>query len=158
MNASSGSDAMRSGLIKPARLNLFAASIAAGSALMSFASSAVLADEETRSRPQTSLSAGFRFTESTGAELFASSCQGCHMPDGNGAVGAGKYPSLQKDSNLQASGYPVYVIVRGQKAMPPVGAMMSDNQVAAVVNYLRTHFGNQYQDAVTAEDVKRVRP
>jgi mono/diheme cytochrome c family protein len=42
--------------------------------------------------------------------------------------------------------------------MPPVGAMMSDDQVAAVVNYVRTHFGNQYQDTVTAEDVKRVRP
>ena len=26
--------------------------------------------------------------------------------------------------------------------MPPFGAMMSDDQVAAVVNYLRTHFGN----------------
>jgi mono/diheme cytochrome c family protein len=35
---------------------------------------------------------------------------------------------------------------------------MSDDQVAEVVNYLRTHFGNQYQDAVTAEDVKTVRP
>jgi mono/diheme cytochrome c family protein len=42
--------------------------------------------------------------------------------------------------------------------MPPVGAMMSDDQVAAVVNYVRTHFGNQYQGTVTAEDVKRVRP
>jgi hypothetical protein len=27
-----------------------------------------------------------------------------------------------------------------------------------VVNYLRTHFGNDYKDAVTAEDVKVVRP
>ncbi len=80
------------------------------------------------------------------------------MPDGSGAVGAGTYPSLQKDSKLEAAGYPVYVVVRGQKAMPPIGAMMSDDQVAAVVNYLRTHFGNQYQDAVTADDVKRVRP
>jgi hypothetical protein len=26
------------------------------------------------------------------------------------------------------------------------------------VNYLRTHFGNDYKDAVTAEDVKVVRP
>ena len=34
--------------------------------------------------------------------------------------------------------------------------MMSDDQVAAVVNYLRTHFGNDYQDEVTAEDVKVV--
>ena len=30
--------------------------------------------------------------------------------------------------------------------------------VAAVVNYLRTHFGNRYNDAVTTDDVKRVRP
>jgi mono/diheme cytochrome c family protein len=80
------------------------------------------------------------------------------MPDAHGATGAGAYPSLANDSNLGASGYPVHVVVRGQKAMPPVGALMSDDQVAAVVNYLRTHFGNQYNDAVTAEDVKRIRP
>jgi mono/diheme cytochrome c family protein len=42
--------------------------------------------------------------------------------------------------------------------MPAFAAMMSDDQVAAVVNYLRTHFGNDYKDAVTAEDVKAVRP
>jgi len=125
---------------------------------LSLASSTVHADEETLSRSSTPLSTGFRFTEQTGEQLFVSSCQGCHMPDGNGAVGAGTYPSLSKDSHLEASGYPVYVIVRGQKAMPPIGIMMSDDQVAAVVNYLRTHFGNQYNDAVTAEDVKRVRP
>jgi mono/diheme cytochrome c family protein len=34
---------------------------------------------------------------------------------------------------------------------------MSDDQLAAVVNYLRTHFGNNYRDAVTSEDVKAVR-
>ena len=27
--------------------------------------------------------------------------------------------------------------------------MMNDDQVAAVVNYVRTHFGNDYRDAVT---------
>jgi mono/diheme cytochrome c family protein len=41
--------------------------------------------------------------------------------------------------------------------MPAFGAMMSDDQVAAVVNYLRTHFGNAFEDAVTADDVKTVR-
>ena len=35
--------------------------------------------------------------------------------------------------------------------------MMSDDQVAAVVNYLRTHFGNRYSDVVTSEDVKIIR-
>ena len=53
--------------------------------------------------------------------------------------------------------YPVYVVVNGQRGMPPVGFMMNDAQVAAVVNYVRTHFGNNYPDAVTAEDVKVIR-
>jgi len=138
-----------------ARLKLTLSSAAMATVL---ASSPLHADGESLSRSPTSLSTGFRFTEQTGEALFASSCQGCHMPDGAGAIGAGAYPSLQKDRNLEAAGYPVYVIVRGQKAMPPIGMMMSDDQVAAVVNYLRTHFGNQYSDAVTADDVKRVRP
>jgi mono/diheme cytochrome c family protein len=100
----------------------------------------------------------YRFTEKGGEQLFANVCQGCHMSDGKGAVGAGTYPSLAENKNLLSGGYPVYVVVRGQRAMPPFGAMMSDDQVAAVVNYLRTHFGNDYKDAVTAEDVKVVRP
>lgn len=115
------------------------------------------ADEEARSRPP-ALSSGFRFTEMSGEELFASACQGCHMPDGKGAVGAGSYPSLVKNGNLEAGGYPVTVVVGGQRAMPPVGVMMTDAQVAAVVNYVRTHFGNQYRDTVTADDVKLARP
>jgi mono/diheme cytochrome c family protein len=100
----------------------------------------------------------FRFTEQSGEQLFANVCQGCHMPDGKGAAGAGTYPSLAGNKNLEAGGYPVTIVVRGQRAMPPIGAMMSDDQVAAVVNYLRTHFGNDYKDAVTGEDVKVVRP
>ena len=103
------------------------------------------------------LSFGYRFTQTAGKDLFANICQGCHMSDGNGASGAGMYPSLVNNSKLEASGYPVYVVVNGQRAMPPFGAMLSDEQVSAVVNYLRTNFGNDYRDAVTAADVKAVR-
>lgn len=102
-------------------------------------------------------STGYRFTENSGEELFANVCQGCHMPDGKGATGAGTYPSLAGDSNLVSSGYPVGIVVNGQRGMPPIGALMNDDQVAAVVNYVRTHFGNDYRDAVTAEDVHAVR-
>jgi mono/diheme cytochrome c family protein len=35
--------------------------------------------------------------------------------------------------------------------------LMTDDQVAAVVNYIRTHFGNDYSVPVTAEDVKKAR-
>src|ERR1700733_13199917 len=87
-------------------------------------------------------SPAFRFTEQGGEQLFANVCQGCHMPDAKGAVGARTYPSLAGNKKLEAGGYPIYIVVRGQRAMPAFGAMMSDEQVAAVVNYLRTHFGN----------------
>ena len=100
---------------------------------------------------------GYRFSEMSGEALFANVCQGCHMSDAKGAAGAGIYPSLDGDSHLEARGYPIAVVVNGQRAMPPFGAMMTDDQVAAVVNYLRTHFDNSYQDAVTAEEVKDAR-
>jgi mono/diheme cytochrome c family protein len=102
-------------------------------------------------------SSGYSFVEMSGEELFNNVCRGCHMPDGLGASGAGSYPSLAKNPNLQSSGYPITLVVRGQRAMPPFGDMMNDDQVAAVVNYVRTHFGNNYRDAVTAKDVKDAR-
>lgn len=103
-------------------------------------------------------SQGNQFTQKDGADLYASLCQACHMDKGQGAIGAGKYPALAKNENLESAGYPITVVLHGQKAMPPVGEMLSDEQVAAVVNYVRTHFGNDYKDdPATAADVKDAR-
>jgi mono/diheme cytochrome c family protein len=41
--------------------------------------------------------------------------------------------------------------------MPAFGLSLSDQQVADVVNYVRSHFGNDYKDNVTPEDVKGAR-
>ena len=98
-------------------------------------------------------SSGFRFVEMSGEELFANVCQGCHMPTATGATGAGAYPSLASDPNLESSAYGIDIVVNGRRAMPPFGDMMNDAQVAAVINYLRTHFGNDYRDAALPEDV-----
>jgi mono/diheme cytochrome c family protein len=140
------------------RIKSWVAGLACGLMCLAALSVPSVRSAENESRPAVSLSPGFKFTESNGEQLFAGVCQGCHMLDGHGAVGAGSYPSIANDGNLASGGYPVSVVVRGQRAMPPMGWMMSDDQVAAVVNYVRTHFGNQYRDAVTAEDVKLARP
>jgi mono/diheme cytochrome c family protein len=79
------------------------------------------------------------------------------MPDAKGAVGAGAYPALAANRKLVAKAYPVLVVLRGQKAMPAFGASLTDAQVAAVVNYVRAHFGNHYNDSVTLDDVKALR-
>jgi mono/diheme cytochrome c family protein len=97
------------------------------------------------------------FPQQTGEEIFKGICQGCHMPDAKGAVGAGHYPALAGNKNLEAAGYPVGVVLHGQKAMPWFDDSLSDEQVANVVNYVRTHFGNNYADKVTPADVKKQR-
>ena len=129
----------------------------AGLAMLLALSSAAVAFAQDNAATRRTFSSGFRFVEITGEELFANVCQGCHMPDAAGAAGAGAYPALSANKNLEAGGYPITLIVKGRRGMPPFGDMMTDGQVAAVVNYVRTHFGNSYQDAVTAKDVSDVR-
>jgi cytochrome c5 len=119
---------------------------------------ATFAEEGPPASPnERTFSSGYKFVEMSGEELFSNVCQGCHMPGGIGATGAGSYPSLVGNRNLESSGYPIYVVVNGRRGMPPFAEMMSDDQIAAVVNYLRTHFGNSYEDRVTAKDVKAAR-
>jgi len=126
-------------------------------ALLALIAPAALAQDATHSPSGSTLSAGYKFTERNGEDLYANVCQACHMSDGKGAIGAGTYPPLAGDKTLETSGYPVSIVVNGQRAMPSFADTMNDDQVAAVVNYVRTHFGNNYQDAVTPEDVKAVR-
>jgi mono/diheme cytochrome c family protein len=92
-----------------------------------------------------------------GEAVYKGVCQGCHMPDAKGAVGAGAYPALAKNENLETAAYPVGMVLKGQKAMPGLGMQLDDQQVADVVNYVRTHFGNKYKDKVKPEDVKLMR-
>jgi len=94
----------------------------------------------------------------TGAQIFTHICQGCHMPDGKGAVGAGHYPALAGNPKLASSAYPVVMVVNGRGAMPAFGDGLSDAQIAEVVNYVRTHFGNAYTDTLKPEDVAPFHP
>jgi mono/diheme cytochrome c family protein len=97
------------------------------------------------------------FTERSGESIFKGICQGCHMPDAGGAVGAGVYPGLARNPNLAGRGYPLVILINGRKAMPAFGDLLSDEQIAAVVNYIRSHFGNQYPDEVSVAEVKAMR-
>ena len=97
------------------------------------------------------------FAARGGEAVFRSICQGCHMPDAKGATGAGSYPALAADANLEAAAFPIVMVVQGRKAMPAFGPMLTDQQIADVVNYIRTHFGNRYADTVNPDDVKEIR-
>lgn len=93
-----------------------------------------------------------------GEQLYTHICQACHMPAGQGAIGAGAYPALAHNPKLAAGAYPVVMVLHGRGGMPAIGQFLTDAQVALVVNYVRTHLGNQYTDAITADQVKAMRP
>jgi mono/diheme cytochrome c family protein len=94
----------------------------------------------------------------TGEQLFTHICQGCHMPDAKGAQGAGRYPALASNPKLASAAYPAVMVIQGRGAMPPFGRQLTDQQIADVVNYVRTHFGNAYPDSLKAADVAAFRP
>ena len=97
------------------------------------------------------------YTQKSGADLYKDICQGCHMPNAKGAIGAGAYPALANDIRLIAAVYPITVVLNGQRAMPPFGANLSDTQIANVINYIRENFGNHYKDPVLPAAVKAAR-
>ena len=108
--------------------------------------------------PETfALSRGKLFEETGGAALFANVCAGCHQPNAQGAVGAAAYPALADSKDVASTDYLIGLMLKGQKGMPPVGQMMGDQQIADVLNYVRTHFGNAYGDEVSPADVDAAR-
>lgn len=131
---------------------LAAAAITLGGAIAASTASA-----QTRSDADGVFSSSNQFGEQTGEALYMNVCAGCHMAEGQGAQGAGFYPALASNPKLVAKGYPVYVIMKGMNGMPAIGEMMTDEQVAAVVNYVRTHFGNAYSDQVLPAEVAQLR-
>jgi mono/diheme cytochrome c family protein len=102
----------------------------------------------------------------TGEEIYRNICQGCHMPDGRGAQGAGTYPALAGNAKLASAHFTASTVYHGRHNMPHFGPQsdlgefeafvtvhLDDEEIASVVNYVRSHFGNHYTDELTANDI-----
>jgi mono/diheme cytochrome c family protein len=100
---------------------------------------------------------GAPFTMQGGEAVYRGVCQGCHMADAKGATGAGNYPALASNSRLASAGFVLAMVMNGHKGMPPFRGHFTDQQIADVVNYIRSHFGNRYTSTVTAAVVQSLR-
>ena len=94
-----------------------------------------------------------------GREVYRNICQQCHQPDGRGQERLA--PSLV-GSELLLSGpeIPVRILLNGKEGpvglMPPLGAALSDGDIAAVLTYVRREWG-QRGTAVEPATVAKVR-
>ena len=96
-------------------------------------------------------------TQRGGEAIYKGVCQDCHMPDGKGAVGAAAYPAMAGNKKLEEAGYPISVVINGLHSMPSFARSFDDQQVADIVNYIRSNFGNHFKGKVTPEQVKAAR-
>ncbi|HYW02959.1 MAG TPA: c-type cytochrome [Gammaproteobacteria bacterium] len=103
----------------------------------------------------------------SGKHVYEQNCSGCHQDDGGGVTGefpplAGN-PMVQEDNPRDA----IRMVLRGgfqahtksqpePYSMPPMGDWLNNEQVAAVVSYIRTSWGNK-ASKVTASQVNRIR-
>ena len=99
-----------------------------------------------------------QFTHTDGEALYRTTCQACHMEDGRGDGGVGAHPPLTDNPKMNSRHFLAGVILTGYHGMPGFSTMMSDEQVAAVTNYVRSHFGNDYPDLITPAEVADLRP
>jgi len=91
-----------------------------------------------------------------GEQVYKMVCQSCHMPDAKGAVGAGTFPALASNTNLQVPEYAIMMISNGRGAMPAFRGQLSPKLIAEASTYIRTHFGNKYKKVVTTEQVAAI--
>ena len=88
-----------------------------------------------------------------GGKLYEKHCVECHAADGAGKTPA--YPRLAGNKGIVASAVnPIRMVLNGgyppstagnprPYGMPPYGPLMNDDEVAAVVSYIRASWGNQ---------------
>jgi mono/diheme cytochrome c family protein/glucose/arabinose dehydrogenase len=79
-----------------------------------------------------------------GQDVYRNVCQSCHQPDGRGQDRIA--PTLiESEWALAPSDIPVRILLHGKEGafglMPPIGAALTDDQVAAVLTYIRRDWG-----------------
>jgi mono/diheme cytochrome c family protein/glucose/arabinose dehydrogenase len=94
-----------------------------------------------------------------GREIYRNICQACHQPDGRGQdrVAASL---LGSPLALASPDIPARIVINGKEGsiglMPPVGSTLSDDQIAAVLTYIRREWG-QDGSPVDAATVAKTR-
>lgn len=107
--------------------------------------------------------AGDASMEPDGKALYTTSCQSCHQANGEGLPGA--FPPLKGSPVVTGDNLEKYVdiIMNGYDARAEYGVMASvgsnmewtEHEVAAVINYERTSWGNNGKK-VTPEEIKKI--
>ena len=86
----------------------------------------------------------------TGQSLYNDNCAACHQKSGLGIKGA--FPALAGDKVVQSPpATAAIVLLNGRGGMPAFKSDLTDAQLAAVLTYIRTSWGNKAGAASVAD-------
>ena len=81
-----------------------------------------------------------------GAELYKNLCVGCHQPDGRGGEARAEPGRIALSSSGRIRAPPARILLGGKEGaiglMPPLGGALNDEQIAAVLTYIRREWGH----------------
>jgi mono/diheme cytochrome c family protein len=90
-----------------------------------------------------------------GKITFAKNCSACHQVTGLGIKGA--FPALAGDALVQgADEVLIKTVLQGRGGMPTFAAMLKDQDLANVLSYVRSAWGN-HSDPIDPERVAAIR-
>lgn len=80
--------------------------------------------------------------ELDGKALFLKNCAACHQPTGKGIPGA--FPALAGNGFVQGKASEVAsVLLKGRGGMPDFSDSLSDRDIATVLSFVRSNWGNK---------------
>jgi cytochrome c6 len=93
--------------------------------------------------------------EMDGKSLFLKNCAACHQATGKGIPGA--FPALAGSQFVQGKSSEVAaVLLKGRGGMPDFSESLSDHDIATVLTFVRSNWGNK-ADGLTAAEVGALR-
>jgi mono/diheme cytochrome c family protein/glucose/arabinose dehydrogenase len=118
--------------------------------------------------PVTPLTAVEQQRFEAGREVYRNICQACHQPDGRGLPRVAP-PLVDSVLALAPAEVTARILLNGKEGavglMPPIGATLTDDQIASVLTYVRREWGQAGDpvdpgtvEAVRAQTATRTRP
>lgn len=85
-----------------------------------------------------------------GQSLFMDNCAACHQPSGVGVAGA--FPALKGSKVAQGDPKePISRVLRGRGGMPSFQAELTDMEIATILTYVRSSWGNKAPPVLPAQ-------
>lgn len=91
--------------------------------------------------------------ELKGDDIYLRNCSACHQADGAGISGA--FPALKNNAFVTGdTSQVILVLLNGRGGMPSFNGDITDDEIASVINFIRSDLNDFSSDIIDGEQVR----